>query len=97
MNYKIINDQKFVKLCLDDYNEKLKPVNNTFKIIVLIDKNFINSVDIRFLNLFEKIEIDFMDLLSQNIKEIINCVMEEMRLKESIEEKKRHFNYNLNN
>ena len=36
--YKVIDDQKFVRICLDNFSEQLTPVNDTFKIIVLVEK-----------------------------------------------------------
>ena len=50
MNYKIIDDQKFVRICLDNFSDQLTPVNDTFKIIVLVGKEFMNDVDMAFLN-----------------------------------------------
>ena len=45
MNYKIIDEQKFVRICLENFSEQLTPVNETFRIIIFVDKKIINSVD----------------------------------------------------
>ena len=69
MNYKLIDDQKFVRICLDNFTEQLTPVNETFKIIVLVDKKFVNKLDIAFLNRLEKMQISFQDLLDKDKEE----------------------------
>ena len=96
MNYKVIDDQKYVRICLDNFSEQLTKVNDTFKIIVLVDKKFVNKVDMAFLNRLEKIQISFRELLEQNQKEIIQNIHREIRLKESINDEKDKFNYDLN-
>ena len=95
MNYKIIDDQKFVKICLENFSEQLTPVNDSFKIIVLVDRKFVDKVDMAFLNRLEKMKINFEDLLDDKQKVLIKNIMEEIRLEKEIKERKR-FNYNLN-
>ena len=68
MNYKIIDEQKFVRICLENFSEQLTPVNDSFKIIILVDKKFVNSVDMAFLNRLEKMQISFKDLLDNEEK-----------------------------
>ena len=95
MNYKIIDDQKFVKIYLDNFSEQLTPVNDSFKIIVLVDKIFINRADAAFLNRLEKVQISFEDLLDRSQKEFIKRINEKIRLKEEIKAERRMFNYDL--
>ena len=38
INYKIIDDQKFVRICIENFNEQLTPASDSFKIIILVDK-----------------------------------------------------------
>ena len=54
MNYKIIDEQKYVRICLDNFSEDLTPVNDSFRIIILVERQFVNSVDMAFLNRLEK-------------------------------------------
>ena len=68
MNYKIIDEQKFVRICLENFSEQLTPVNDSYKIIILVDKKFVNSVDMAFLNRLEKMQISFKDLLDNEEK-----------------------------
>ena len=48
----------------DDFSEQLIPVNDKFKNIVLVDERFVCSVGNNFLEKFEKIKIEYDDLLN---------------------------------
>ena len=72
MNYKIIDEQKFVRICLENFSEQLTPVSDSFKIIVLADKKFVNKIDMAFLNRLEKMQIQFKELLDKDQKDLIN-------------------------
>ena len=97
MNYKIIEDQKFVRICVDNFSEQLTPVNDTFKIIVLVGTEFVNETDMAFLNRLEKMQIFFKELLDNEQKELIKNIQDEIRLKEVIKKEKKKYNYDLNN
>ena len=96
MNYKIIDEQKFVRICLDNFSEDLTPVNDSFRIIILVDKKFVNSTDMAFLNRLEKMKISFKDLLNNNQKELQKKIINEIRLKEEIKKEHSRINYDLN-
>jgi glutaredoxin 2 len=97
MNYKIIDDQKFSRICLENFSEQLTPVNDSFRIIILVDKKFVNSVDMAFLNRLEKMQISFKDLLDKNQTTLIKKISEEIRLKKEIISEQSKINYDLNN
>ena len=81
MNYIIKNDKKYVKINLDSFTEKLIPVNDLFRIIILMDKKKINDYDISFLNRFEKIKIYFENLLDDEQKKLTKIIIEEINFK----------------
>ena len=103
MNYKLIDDQRFVRICLDNFSEQLTPVSESFKIIVLVDKKFVNKIDMAFLNRLEKMQISFQDLLdkdkekNKNLTKLIEIIDGEIKLKETIKKEKSKFNYDLKN
>ena len=97
MNYKIIDDKKYVRICLDNFSEQLIRVNDTFKIIVLVDKKFVNKTDMAFLNRLEKMQLSFNELLDDKQKELIDNIIKDIRLKDAIKNSKMKFNYDLNN
>ena len=96
MNYEIIDEQKYAKICLDNFREELIPVNDSFRIIILVDKIFVNSINISFLNRLEKMKIDFRDLLNPTQKEFHKKIINEIELIEEIMKKQSKFNYDLN-
>ena len=97
MNYKIIDEKKYVRICLDNFSEDLTPVNDAFRVIILVDKRFVKSVDMAFLNRLEKIQINFRDLLDEGQKKLIEIIMENIRLKKEIRKRQSRINYDLNN
>ena len=96
MNYKIIDEQKYVRICLDNFSEDLTPVNDSFRIIILVDKKFVNSTDMAFLNRLEKMKISLKDLLNNTQKELQKKIINETRLKEEIKKEQSKINYDLN-
>ena len=97
MNYKIIDEKKYVRICLDNFSEDLTPVNDAFRVIILVDKRFVNSVDMAFLNRLEKMQINFKDLLKQEQRNLIKTIMEKIQLKKEIKKRQTKINYDLNN
>ena len=96
MNYKVFDDQKFVGICLENFSEQLTPVKDSFKIIILVDKKFVNKIDMAFLNRLEKMQINFKDLLDKTQKNLIKIIQDEIGLKEEINKERKKFNYDLN-
>ena len=97
MNYKIIDEKKYVRICLDNFSEYLTPVNDAFRAIILVEKRFVNSVDMAFLNRLEKMKIKFDDLLDEGQKALIKTIMKTIRIKDEIKRRKQKINYDLNN
>ena len=97
MNYKVIDEQKYVRICLDNFSEDLTPVNDTFRIIILVDRKFVNTTDMAFLNRLEKMQISFKDLLDNDQKRLIREISNEIRLKDEIKKVQSKINYDLSN
>ena len=53
MNYEKIFGQQYARICLDNFREELTPINDSF--IILVDKIFVDSVNMTFLNRLEQI------------------------------------------
>jgi len=88
MNYKIIDERKYVRICLENFSEQDTPVSESFRVIILVDRNFINSVDTAFLNRLEKIQIYFRDLLTDDQKLEIRKILKKIELIETVKKKK---------
>ena len=95
MNYEIINDKKYARICLDNNNDQQTLVNDKFRIIILVDKNFVNNCNLAFLNRLEKMNLSFGKLLDNNLKTISKNIIEELNLKDSINEYNDEINYSL--
>ena len=93
MNYTIIDEQKYSRICLDNFNEQLTLVNNSFRIIILVDRKFLDEVDMAFLNRLEKMKITFDKLLNEKQKTLMENIIDEIQFKNSIEQK--NINYKL--
>ena len=97
MNYIIKDQQKFARICLDNFSVQLTPVNDSFRIIILVDKKFINEVDVAFLNRLEKMKISFEKLLDNEQVNLTRNIIEEINFKYNIEKCQKQINYVLKN
>ena len=96
MNYKIIDEQKYVRICLDNFSEDLTPVSDSFRTIILVEQEFVNSVDMAFLNRLEKMQISFNDLLNDEQKNLKDEIIKEINLADEIKDRDKKLNYDLN-
>lgn len=70
MNCVIVNERKYERTSLENFREQDKLISDTFRIIILVDKTFIDKIDMTFLNVLEKMQINFSDLLDNEQKNI---------------------------
>jgi hypothetical protein len=52
MNYKIVDERKYVRM--ENFSEQDTSISDKFRIIILIDKAFIDKIDMAFSNRLEK-------------------------------------------
>ena len=81
MNYIIKDEQKYVRICLDNFDEQLTPINDLFRIIILVDRRFINNVEMAFLNRLEKMKITFDKLLDNDQSTLTKRIIKDINLK----------------
>ena len=93
MNYSIIDEQKYSRICLDNFNEQLTLVNELFRIIILVDRKYLDEVDMAFLNRLEKMKITFDKLLNEEQIILRKKIIEDFNVKHYIEQK--NINYIL--
>ena len=96
-NYIIKDDKKYARICFGKFDEQLAPVNDSFRIIILVNKKLVNEYNAAFLSRFEKIEIDIDRLLDDEQTKLTKSIIEEINLKYFIDnyQKKNYINYNL--
>ena len=95
MNYIIKDEQKFARICLDNFSVQLTPVNDSFRIIIFVEKKFINEVDFAFLNRLEKMKITFDRLLDNKNIILARKIIEEINFKYNIDKYQKKINYAL--
>ena len=95
MNHIKKDNQKYARICLDNFNGQLMMVNDLFRIVILVDKNFINKADIELLNRLEKTKITFDKLLDKEEIILTTKIIDEINFKFYLEEKQNHINYVL--
>jgi hypothetical protein len=89
MNYIRKDDKKFIRI-----HEQLTPVNERFRVIILVDKKLVNNYDLVFLNRFEKMILSFGKLLDDDLTRISQNLIDEIKLKSTIN-KYKNINYSL--
>ena len=85
MNYIIKGEQKYTRISIDNFYNELTPINDLFRIIILVDKKFINYANIVYLSKLEKIKFTFDKLLYDEQRELAKRIIEEINLKYYIE------------
>ena len=95
MNYTIKDEQKYARICLDNFNEQLTLVNDLFRIIILVDRRYLDGVEMAFLNRLEKMKITFDKILNEEQMTLTRRIMEEIGLNEYIEIFQKSIKYNL--
>ena len=93
MKYIIKDGQKYSKIYLDNFNGQLTPVHDLFRIIIFIDKTFLDKAEIELLSRFEKVKMTFEQLLDDDQLCLTKEIIEEINLKYYIEQ--RRINYTL--
>ena len=83
-NFQMLNGKRFARICLDNFDDQLTEVNNGFRIILLVDKRFVNKCDLAFLNRLEKMILSFDQLLDERLTKFSNKLIKDLKLKNTI-------------
>ena len=68
MNYLIKDGKSYARICHGNYSDQLALINKKFRIVIMVDKKYIDKLESPFLNRFEKILIKFNELLNDSQK-----------------------------
>ena len=91
MNYQIIEEKKFARICLDNFDEQLVEINSKFRIIILVEKKSVKKWSLPALNRFQKMNVSSFDkLLDKGLETISQNLIDEFNLTKRIE----RYNYN---
>ena len=94
-NFTINDDKKYCRICIGNFSNQLTYIHDNFRIIIMIDKNFVHKQESPFLNRFEKEIVKFNELLNEKEKRISKNIFDELKIKEKFETLKT--NYNIKN
>ena len=94
MNYIIKDEKKLARICLEVFNEQLTLVNDKFRIIILVNRRFVDNCNLAFLNRLEKMNLTFNKLLDNRLKRIAENIIKDIKLKNTIKKYKR-INFSL--
>ena len=65
-NFTLKDGKNYARICHGNYTDQYFPVNNEFRVIVMVNKQYLDKVEPPFLNRFEKIIISFDKLINEN-------------------------------
>ena len=94
-NFIIKDGKKYARICHGNFSDQLTHINEKFKIIIMVNKKFLDKVDPPFLNRFEKMIISFDKLISEKEKAIADNILGELDLKKYINRLNYKVNYEL--
>ena len=69
---------------MENFNDQMTLVNEKFRVIILLDKRLVNKCDLAFLNRLEKMVLSFDKLLDNELKILSNNLINEFKLKTTI-------------
>ena len=94
-NFIIKDGKQYARICLGNYSELHTLINRGFRVIVMVNKKYLDKVEPPLLNRFEKIVISFSQLIGVNQKKLAEIIASELDMKKS--EIKYKINYRLKN
>ena len=90
-NFIIKDDKKYCRICQGNFTEQMTYIHDKFRIIIMIDKNYIDKQESPFLSRFEKAIVKFEELLSEKQKKTSRLIFDELGINEQL--KKMGVNY----
>jgi len=96
-NFIIKDGKQYARICLGNYSEQHTPINRSFRVIVMVDKNYLDKVEPPFLNRFEKMILSFLQLIDEKQKYIATTISSELDMKKFEEKLKYKIKYRLKN
>ena len=95
MNYTIKDGKKYVRICHGNFTDQLTLVKESFRVIIMVDKKFLDKVEPPFLNRFEKMIFSFKKLVNKNQSDLAQNILNELNLKKLIPNLDYKINYEL--
>ena len=94
-NFMIKDGKQYARICLGNYSELHAVINRGFRVIVMVNKKYLDKVEPPFLNRFEKMIISFSQLIDENQRQLAEIIVSELDMKKC--EKIYKINYRIKN
>lgn len=96
MNFLVKDGKNYARICHGNYSDQLVLVSKLFRIIIMVDKKYMDKLESPFLNRFEKMIIKFDELLNPIQKNISKDLLgKECNFKQKIKNHEDKVNYKL--
>ena len=94
MNYQIIEEKKFARICLDNFDEQLVEINSKFRIIILVEKKSVKKWSLPALNRFQKMNVSSLDKLLDEVGEGLETISQNLIDEFNLTKRIERYNYN---
>ena len=96
-NFIIKDGKQYARICFGNYSEQHTPISRSFRVIVMVNKKYLDKLDPPFLNRFEKMLLSFSQLIDENQKNVAKIIASELDIKKYENKLKYKINYRLKN
>ena len=94
-NFIIKDGKQYARICHGNYSDQYTPINREFRVIIMVNKNYLDKVEPPFLNRFEKMILSFSQLISKKQEELAKLIVDEFDVNKFANELKYKVNYRL--
>ena len=78
----IKKDKKnYARICQGNFSDQLTLVNESFRIIILVNKHYLDKVEPPLLNRFEKMILYFSEMVTENQRKLADIIINELDIK----------------
>ena len=92
----IKKDKKnYARICQGNFSDQLTLVNEEFKIIIIINKHYLDKVESPLLNRFEKMIINFREMMAKKERDLAYNILNQINIKKYQEELNYEIQYEL--
>ena len=94
-NFIIKDGKQYARICQGNYSDQLTPINREFRVIIMVNKKYLNKVEPPFLNRFEKMKLSFDKLTNKKQKKLAEIIVDEFDVKKYENKLNYEINYKL--
>ena len=87
--------KNYARICHGNYSEQLTHINEEFRVIIMVNKKYLDQVEPPFLNRFEKMNLSFKKLISEKQKNCADTILAQLDIKQCISRLNYDINYEL--